>query len=95
MIVAKAGNMASMMNVNILGLVENMAYTVCPHCGDKISLFGDDEVLVKEASEAGINVLDKLPLDPSITALVDSGKTESVDVSSLLDNTCEAVKALL
>ena len=95
MIVAKAGNMASMMNVNILGLVENMAYTVCPHCGDKISLFGDDEVLIKEASEAGIAVLDKLPLDPSITALVDTGKTESVDVSSLLTKTSEAIQALL
>ena len=95
MIVAKAGNMASMMNVNILGLVENMAYTVCPHCGDKISLFGDDEVLIKEASEAGLAVLDKLPLDPSITALVDTGKTESVDVSSLLTKTSEAIQALL
>lgn len=95
MIVAKAGNMASMMSVNILGLVENMAYTVCPHCGEKISLFGDDEVLLKETSEAGIKLLDKLPLDPSVTALVDSGKTESVDVSSYLNSAAEAVKALL
>ena len=95
MIVAKAGNMASMMNVNILGLVENMAYTVCPHCGEKISLFGNDEVLLKEASDAGIKLLDKLPLDPSVTALVDSGNTEKVDVSDLLVNASEAVKALV
>ena len=87
--------MASMMNVNILGLVENMAYTVCPHCGEKISLFGNDEVLLKEASDAGIRLLDKLPLDPAVTALVDSGNTEKVDVSDLLVNAYEAVKALV
>ena len=95
MIVAKAGNMASMMNVNILGMVENMAYTVCPHCGEKMSLFGNDEVLTKEANEAGIIILDKLPLNPSVTALVDSGKTSEVDTSDLLNRTSEAIKGLL
>ena len=95
MIVAKAGNMASMMNVNILGMVENMAYTICPHCGEKMSLFGNDEVLTKEAAEAGMIILDKLPLDPSVTALVDSGKTDEVDTSELLGRTSEAIKALL
>ena len=95
MIVAKAGNMASMMNVNILGLVENMAYVKCPHCDEQISLFGSDEVLLKETSEAGIKLLDKLPLDPAVTALVDSGNTEKVDTSGILNNTVEAIEALL
>lgn len=95
MIVSKAGNMASMMNVNILGLVENMAYVKCPHCSEKISLFGDDTVLLKETSEAGIKLLDKLPLDPAVTALVDSGNTEKVDTSDLLNNTAEAIEALI
>jgi Mrp family chromosome partitioning ATPase len=95
MIVSKAGNMASMMNVNILGLVENMAYVKCPHCSEKISLFGDDTVLLKETSEAGIKLLDKLPLDPAVTALVDSGNTEKVDTSGLLNNTAEAIEALI
>ena len=95
MIVAKAGNMASMMNVNILGLVENMAYVKCPHCDEQISLFGSDEVLLKEASDAGIKLLDKLPLDPAVTALVDSGSTEKVDTSGILNNTAEAIEALL
>ncbi len=95
MIVAKAGNMASMMNVNILGLVENMAYVKCPHCDEQISLFGSDEVLIKETSEAGIKLLDKLPLDPAVTALVDSGNTEKVDTSDILNNTSEAIAALV
>ena len=43
MIVSKARNMASMMNVPVLGLVENMSYIICPHCGEKMSLFGSDD----------------------------------------------------
>ena len=95
MIVSKAGNMASMMNVNILGLVENMAYVKCPHCGDEISLFGDDKVLLETLSQHGIALLDKMPLDPSVTALVDSGKTESVNTDGMLDKAAQAVTALL
>ena len=95
MIVSKAGNMASMMNVNVLGLVENMAYVKCPHCGEELSLFGDDTVLLKTMDEYKIPLLDKIPLDPSVTALVDSGRTESVDVTDLLNKSAEAVEALL
>ena len=95
MIVAKAGNMAAMMNVKILGLVENMAYVLCPDCGKKISLFGSDEVLLRDSSKAGIPLLDKIPLDPSVTALVDSGKTEDADTSSMLEGSAKAVRALL
>ena len=95
MIVAKAGNMASMMNVKILGLVENMAYIVCPDCGKQMPLFGSDEVLLKETSEAGIKLLDKIPLDPSVPALVDSGRTSDVDTSAILENAAGAVKALI
>ncbi|MBR1796470.1 MAG: Mrp/NBP35 family ATP-binding protein [Clostridiales bacterium] len=95
MIVSKARNMASMMNVNILGVVENMSYVICPHCGEKLSLFGDDEALVKASSEAGITILDKLPLDPSVTALVDSGKAEQVDVASILGGAAEAIGKLI
>lgn len=95
MIVSKAGNMASMMNVNVLGLVENMAYVKCPHCGEELSLFGDDTVLLKTMEEYKIPLLDKIPLVPSVTALVDSGRTESVDVTDLLNKSAEAVEALL
>ena len=94
MIVAKARNMASMMNVNIMGLVENMAYTTCPCCNERINLFGSDEVLKKATAEAGIPVLDELPLDPQTTAKVDSGCAEDVE-KSFLDNTVAAIQAML
>lgn len=95
MIVSKAGNMASMMNVNILGLVENMAYVKCPHCGDEISLFGDDKVLLETLAQYGIPLLDKIPLDPSVTALVDSGNTESVSTDDILVKAAQEITGLL
>lgn len=78
MIVNKARNMASMMNVKVLGLVENMSYIKCPDCGKEIRLYGDGSNLEKSASEIGASVLDSLPLDPEVTKLVDSGNTELV-----------------
>lgn len=78
MIVNKARNMASMMNVKVLGLVENMSYIKCPDCGKEIRLYGDGSNLEKSASEIGASVLDSLPLDPEVTKLVDSGNTEQV-----------------
>ena len=78
MIVNKARNMASMMNVKVLGLVENMSYIKCPDCGKEIRLYGDGFNLEKSASEIGASVLDSLPLDPEVTKLVDSGNTEQV-----------------
>ncbi|MBQ4271257.1 MAG: Mrp/NBP35 family ATP-binding protein [Clostridiales bacterium] len=94
MIVSKARNMANMMNVGILGLVENMSYIKCPHCDEKISLFGDDDELTEAASKAGLEILDKLPLDSSATALVDSGKAEDIEGISL-ENTIAKIEALL
>lgn len=76
MIVNKARNMASMMNVKVLGLVENMSYIKCPDCGKEIRLYGDGSNLEKSASEIGASVLDSIPLDPEVTKLVDSGNTE-------------------
>ena len=78
MIVNKARNMASMMNVKVLGLVENMSYIKCPDCGKEIRLYGDGTNLEKSASEIGASVLDRLPLDPEVTKLVDSGNTEQI-----------------
>jgi len=94
MIVSKARNMANMMNVDIIGLVENMSYIKCPHCDEKISLFGDDGELSDAASKAGLEILDKLPLDSSATALVDSGKAEEIQGISL-ENTLAKIEALL
>ena len=94
MIVNKARNMASMMNVPVLGMVENMSYVKCPHCGDRIELYGDGKAIEKSAAEIGAAVLDKLPLDPAVTKLVDSGNAESV-AEDMLEGTVSMCKKLL
>ena len=94
MIVSKARNMASMMNVPVLGLVENMSYIICPHCGEKMSLFGSDDVLEESTKKAGLDILDKLPMDPSSTKLVDSGNVEDLK-ADILANTVKAIEDLL
>ncbi len=77
MIVQKAVNMANMMNVPILGIVENMSYIKCPACGRKISVFGDSGVDAL-ALEHGIKAVAKLPIDPDLTKAADSGKIEEI-----------------
>ncbi len=75
MIVKKAVNMAKMMNVPILGMVENMSYAVCPHCNEKIELFGASR-FEKTARENGIEPIMRLPIDPNLAALCDAGEIE-------------------
>ena len=94
MIVNKAKNMASMMNVRILGMVENMSYIVCGHCGEKMPLFGDGEKLEESAAKSGLKILDKLPLDPKVTAEVDNGKVEDIE-ADILANTVAEIESLL
>ena len=78
MIVKKAYNMAKLMNIPVLGLVENMSYTVCPDCGKKISVFGESK-LEEVAKELDLPVLARLPIDPKTAALVDKGAVELAD----------------
>ena len=78
MIVKKAVNMAGMMNIPILGIVENMSYITCPDCGRKISVFGDSQVDAI-ALEHGITNVVKVPIDRSLTEAADSGKIETFD----------------
>ena len=94
MIVNKARNMASMMNVPVLGMVENMSFIKCPHCGDEIRLYGDGSSIEKSAKEIGSRVLDKLPLDPEVTKLVDSGNAEMV-AEDLLAGAVEMAAGLI
>lgn len=75
MIVAKAVNMARMMNVPILGIVENMSYITCPCCGKKISVFGESAVDAI-ALEHGIGAVAKLPVDRALTQAADCGDIE-------------------
>jgi len=94
MIVNKARNMASMMNIPVLGMVENMSYIKCPHCGDMINLYGDGSKIEESASKIGSTVLDKLPLDPGITKIVDTGKAEQIP-DDLLSGACDMVSSLI
>lgn len=86
MIVAKAVNMANMMNVPVLGIVENMSYYKCPDCGKQHEIFGESKV-EKVAAEFGIEHIAKLPIDPVIATMVDAGEIESVSADALNDIT--------
>lgn len=75
MIVSKAVNMAKKMDAPLLGLVENMSYLNCPHCNDKVNLFGEPQG-EKLAQSLGIPFLGAVPLDPAIARLSDEGRIE-------------------
>ena len=90
MIVSKAANMAKMMNIPVLGIVENMSYIECPDCGKKIEIFGKSHV-DEVAEEFGYPVLAKLPLDPKVAALCDKGLLELMEYSHL-DGAMEAIE---
>ncbi|GFN22802.1 iron-sulfur cluster carrier protein [Thermanaeromonas sp. C210] len=76
MVVRKAIKMVSMLEVKILGLVENMSYILCPGCGRKFYPFGPSRA-EEAAARAGIPLLGVLPLDPDLTALCDRGEIEN------------------
>ena len=82
MIVNKAFNMAKLMHIPVLGVVENMSYFVCPDCGKKHELFGRSKI-DETAGELGIPVLAKLPIDPKINRMVDEGRVEDAHLSEL------------
>ncbi len=84
MIVEKAVNMAKMMNIPVLGLVENMSYYKCPNCGEMVSIFGESKIDSYAASK-GLNVTGKLPIDPSFAGKCDEGKVFEID-SDMLDS---------
>ena len=83
MIVKKAYNMAKMMNIPIIGVVENMSYLECPDCKKKINIFGEskaDEI----AKQLDVPVLAKLPINPATASLVDKGAVELADTDAFL-----------
>ena len=75
LIVTKAVNMAKKMNAELLGLVENMSYLTCPHCGETINVFGEPQG-EKLAKQLGIPFLGSVPVDPIIARLSDHGQIE-------------------
>ncbi|MBQ7203836.1 MAG: Mrp/NBP35 family ATP-binding protein [Eubacterium sp.] len=82
MIVNKAYNMAEMMNIPVLGLIENMSCFVCPDCGKKHSIFGESKI-DETAAELNLPVLAKLPIDPENAKKVDAGRVEDIEASEL------------
>ncbi len=78
MIVEKAVNMAGLMNIPVLGLVENMAYVECPDCGKKIPLFGESH-LVETAQKLGIPQTAQIPVNSKLAAACDKGMIELFD----------------
>ncbi len=93
MIVKKAVNMANMMNIPILGIVENMSYLECPDCGKKISVFGESKI-DEVAKEMNIPVLAKLPIRSEVASLIDKGSVELAEIKELYD-AADKIKEML
>jgi Mrp family chromosome partitioning ATPase len=89
MIVEKAVKMAQMMNIPILGVIENMSCFVCPDCGKKHYPFGESR-LEKAAQQYGIDILARLPIDPAAAKACDEGKIETI----ISEEAAEAAKKI-
>ncbi|HKL79603.1 MAG TPA: Mrp/NBP35 family ATP-binding protein [Mobilitalea sp.] len=92
MIVAKAVKMAEMMNIPILGIVENMSYFKCPDCNSKHQIFGESHI-ESIAAEYKIPVFAKLPVDPKLAAACDKGMIELYD-SEYLDKIADMLESI-
>ena len=82
--------MAKMMNIPILGLVENMSYVTCPDCGKKIQVFGESH-LEEVAAREQLPVLGRIPMDPSLAKVVDQGVVELFE-GDWLDSAAEKLE---
>jgi len=82
MIVEKAVKMAGMMNVPVLGIVENMSYYECPDCGKKHFIFGESHI-EELAAKYGIPVISRIPIDPELAKKCDGGCVEEYDSSAV------------
>ncbi len=92
-IVEKAVNMANMMNIPILGLVENMSYVKCPDCNKEITVFGKSNI-DEIAKVFNLPVLARLPMEESTSRAVDEGDVESIEMPEL-QKAAEKVEELL
>jgi len=89
LIVKKALNMANMMNIPVIGIVENLSYFKCPDCGKEFSIFGEKSDTV--ASETGIEILAKMPINPEISKQVDMGLVELFE-GDFLQNAADRIE---
>ena len=92
MIVGKAVKMAEMMDVPVLGIVENMSYFECPDCGGKHSIFGESHI-EDVAKKFTIDTISKMPINPKLSAGCDKGLIELFD-GDWLDNMAEKIEKL-
>ena len=91
MVVAKAVNMAGMMNIPVIGLVENMAYFQCPDCGKRHELFGPSRAALT-CRQYGIDMLGQLPIDPKIAEACDLGSIELALPEGMLPDAVTAIE---
>lgn len=91
LIVKKAYNMAQMMNIPVLGMVENMSYVKCPDCGKEFRVFGGGSEDV--AKECGTELLGRMPIDVSLAQMVDNGAIEHFE-GDFLNRAAEKLESL-
>ena len=94
LIVKKALNMAEMMNIPILGIIENMSYFECPDCNKKHYIFGESKI-EKTAEEFSLPVLAKLPINPVTASLADKGAIELADTDIINEGIDKMLKRLI
>ena len=78
MIVKKAYNMAEMMKIPVLGIVENYSYVKCPDCGKELKIFGESHI-EEIAAELNVPVVGKMPIDMEYASKADSGAFDQID----------------
>ena len=88
-IVSKAYNMATKMNIDVLGVIENFSYMTCPDCGKKIQVFGESHIQ-ETASEMNIDVLGQIPIIPAMAGSADAGDFDNVE-NKYLDKAIEKI----
>ena len=91
MVGEKALNMANAMQVNVIGLVENMSYVECPDCHKQIKIFGESHI-DRIGEEFNLPVLAKMPIDPQLASLCDEGQIEQANVD-YLTQACQKIVA--
>lgn len=90
MIVKKAMKMAQLMDVPVIGVVENMSYVECPDCGKKIMIYGESKT-AQAAAEEGLPLLAQIPINPRLAALCDAGKIQDFE-GDFLDKAVKMVE---
>ena len=93
MVVEKAVNMAGMMNIPIIGIVENMSYFQCPGCGQTYQIFGESHVDAI-AQKHGLKVLARVPIDPDLAKVVDRGLVELFE-GEFMEKAADEVEAFV